>query len=128
EDSAGIPENALKLARIIAAQDGLLIATPEYNNSVPPLLKNTIDWISRVRTDGAHPLRPFRGKVAALCSSSNGKFAGIRALNHLRPICVTLGMEVISPQCAISHAGEAFDENGAIKDERTRGIMERVCR
>lgn len=128
ETADGIPENAMRLARIIAAQDGLLIASPEYNNSIPPLLKNTIDWISRVRRDGAQELRPFRDKVAALCSSSDGKFAGIRALNHLRPVCITVGMEVISPQCAIGHAGEAFDENGAIKDERTRRIMEKVCR
>src|SRR5690606_1840322 len=77
ERTDGIPENARRLARILAAHDGLLIATPEYNNSVPALLKNTLDWISRVREDGGHPLRPFRGKVAALCSSSDGKFAGI---------------------------------------------------
>lgn len=128
EAASGIPENAMKLGRIIAANDGLLIATPEYNNSVPPLLKNTIDWISRIRSDGGKALRPFRGKIAGLCSSSDGKFAGIRALNHLRPICITIGMEVISPQCAIGHAGEAFDENGRIRDERTRKIMERVCR
>ena len=57
EKEKGVPENAVKLARLIAAHDGLLIATPEYNGSIPPLLKNTIDWVSRVRT-GWRPAAP----------------------------------------------------------------------
>src|ERR1700709_2817701 len=62
EKEKGVPENAVKLARLIAAHDGLLIATPEYNGSIPPLLKNTIDWVSRVRKDGDRSLRPVPGK------------------------------------------------------------------
>ena len=128
EKAEGIPANAIRLGRLIDAQDGLLIASPEYNNSIPPLLKNTIDWISRITRDGDRELRPFRGKVAALCSSSPGRFAGIRALNHLRPVCVNVGMEVISAQCSIAAAADAFDEHGALRDIRTRKIMENLCR
>lgn len=128
EASSGIPQNAVRLGRIIAAHDGMLIASPEYNTSIPPLLKNTIDWISRIRELDGRKQRPLAGRIVALCSSSDGKFAGVRALNHLRAVCVAIGMEVISPQCAIGYAADAFDENGAIRDERTRAIMERVCR
>lgn len=128
EKAEGVPENAMKLGRMIAAHDGLLIATPEYNRSLPPLLKNTIDWISRINKDGDREFRPFRGRVAALCSSSPGKFGGVRAIYHLRPVCMNVGLEVISPECAITLAREAFDENGAIRDEGTRKLMENVCR
>lgn len=118
----------MRLGRMIAAHDGLLIVTPEYNASIPPLLKNTIDWISRISKDGDKPLKPFAGKVAALCASSPGKLGGIRALGHLRPICMNVGLEVITPQCSVGNAGSAFDENGNLADERTAGMMENVCR
>ena len=61
EKEYGIPENAMKLARQFAAHDGLLIATPEYNGSIPPLLKNAVDWISRVRADGGRSFHPMTG-------------------------------------------------------------------
>ena len=77
----------MRLARLFAQQDGLLIASPEYNSLDPAaLLKNTIDWISRVRRDGDRALRPYEGKVVALCSSSDGNFAGVRGLYHLRAV------------------------------------------
>lgn len=128
ENEEGVPEGAMRLGRMIAAHDGLLIVTPEYNASIPPLLKNTIDWISRISKDGDKPLKPFAGKVAALCASSPGKLGGIRALGHLRPICMNVGLEVITPQCSVGNAGSAFDENGNLADERTAGMMENVCR
>ena len=84
EKEKGIPENAVKLARLFVAHDALLIATPEYNSSLPPLLKNTIDWVSRVHRDGGRPLKPYAGKVVGLCSSSDGHFAGVRCIIHLR--------------------------------------------
>lgn len=128
EKEKGVPESALKLARQIAAHDGLLIASPEYNASIPPLVKNTIDWVSRVRRDGARPFKPFDGKVAALCSSSDGAFAGVRALYHLRAVLMANQVEVISPQCSVGKASEAFDEDGQFKEERLRHQMETVCR
>ena len=128
ENEKGVPENALKLSRQIAAHDGMLIASPEYNASIPPLLKNALDWVSRVRRDGARPFKPFDGKVAALCSSSNGNFAGARALYHLRAVLMHCHVEVITPQCSVSKASEAFDEDGQFKDEALRHRMETVCR
>jgi len=127
EAEKGVPENAVKLARLFVAHDGILIATPEYNGSLPPLLKNAIDWISRVRGDGGAPLRPLPGKVVAICSSSNGHFAGIRSASHLRQILSHIQMEVISPQLSVPNAGEAFDEDGAFIPERLRKSMHNVC-
>ncbi len=128
EDTEGVPQNAIRLGRMIAEHDGLLIVTPEYNASIPPLLKNTIDWLSRISADGDKPLKPFAGKIAALCASSPGKLGGIRALGHLRPICMNVGLEVITPQCSVGNAGSAFDEEGNLSDARTAGMMENVCR
>jgi NAD(P)H-dependent FMN reductase len=112
----------------VITHDGLLIATPEYNGSIPPLLKNTIDWVSRVRRDAGRPVRPLAGKVAGLCSSSNGHFAGIRCINHLRAVLVRCQMEVVTPECSVPEGGEAFDEDGHFRDERLHKSMEHLCR
>jgi len=128
EREKGIPDNALKLARLIAAHDAVLICTPEYNGSIPPLLKNTIDWVSRVKKDGAKPLHPYPGKLVAICSSSDGHFAGIRSANHLRAVLAHIGMEVLSQQVSVPHGSEAFDESGAFREERLSKGMERLCR
>jgi len=105
----GFDANALKFQDLIGEHDGLLISSPEYNGSIPPLLKNTIDWVSRVRTDSGRTFRPFAGKVAGLCSSSNGHFAGIRCINHLRAVLVRCQMVVVTPECSVPEGGDAFD-------------------
>jgi chromate reductase len=128
ERETGIPENAQKLARQIAAHDGVLIATPEYNGSIPPLLKNTIDWLSRVRHDNGRTARPLAGKPVGLCSSSSGHFAGVRAINHLRAVLVRCRMEVVTPECSVPAGGGAFDEAGRFRDERLQRAMEHLCR
>ncbi|MGL4406541.1 MAG: NADPH-dependent FMN reductase [Notoacmeibacter sp.] len=127
EAEKGIPENAYRLARLFAAHDGVLICSPEYNSSVPPLLKNTIDWVSRVSKDNGKVLKPFDGKVAALCSSSTGAFAGIRGLIHLRAIAVNIGLTVISEQCSVPNAKDAFDEGGELKNPRTKAALTKVA-
>ena len=127
EAEKGVPANAVKLARHIAAHDGFLIASPEYNASIPPLVKNTIDWVSRVKLDGK-PAHAFPGKVAALCSSSDGHFAGIRGLYHLRAVLMNCRVEIVSPQCSVPRAQDAFDEAGAFLEERLAHQMTAVCR
>jgi len=128
EKEKGIADNAMKLARLVAAHDGVLVATPEYNGSVPPLLKNTIDWVSRVRRDNGAVLRPLAGKPAGLCSSSEGCFAGIRAINHLRAVLVRCQMEVVAPECSVPEGAAAFDEAGNFRDDRLQKSMEVLCR
>ncbi|MGL4490711.1 MAG: NADPH-dependent FMN reductase [Rhizobiaceae bacterium] len=128
EREQGIPEHALKLARMFVQHDGLFIATPEYNGSIPPLLKNAIDWVSRVSRDGERPLRPYAGKVAAIGSSSTGAFAGIRAIGHLRAILAHIGVQVVSEQCSVANAQTAFDEMDRLRDDRSQAILEKSVR
>lgn len=128
ETEKGVPENAYKLARLFDAHDGILIATPEYNGSMPPLLKNAIDWVSRISTDNGKPLRPYPGKVVAICSSSDGHFAGIRSAGHLRAVLSHIQMDVIAPQVSVPNAKEAFDDAGDFKEERLRKGMHRLCK
>tara|TARA_R110000751_G_scaffold107645_8_gene204057 strand:- start:149377 stop:149961 length:585 start_codon:yes stop_codon:yes gene_type:complete len=124
----GIPENAMKLGRMIAAHDGLFIASPEYNASIAPLLKNAIDWVSLIARDGEKPFKAWNGRYIALGSASNGRLGGIRSLNHLRSVMMAVGTQIITEQCSVSDAAAAFDEDGRLTDERTAGILNRTCK
>jgi len=128
ERERGIPDNALKLARLIAAHDAVLICTPEHNGSMPALLKNTIDWVSRVHRDNGRPLEPYRDKVGGICSSSEGHFAGIRSAGHLRSVLSHIGMELISSEVSVPHGAEAFEDDGSFREERLRKGMTKLCR
>lgn len=128
EREKGIPENALKLARLFVDHDALLVCTPEYNGSIPPLVKNTIDWVSRVRKDAGKAIAPYTGRPVALCSSSAGHFAGIRSIAHLRAVLSHIGMDVIAPQVSVPTGSEAFLEDGAFRDERLAKAMTLLCR
>lgn len=128
EAEKGVPENAVRLARLIAASDGVMICTPEYNGSMPPLLKNVIDWVSRARDDNGKPIRAWQGKVIAICGSSNGHWGGIRSASHLRQVLAHIQAEVIAAQCLVPDAGEAFDEDGEFRQERLRNAMQGVCK
>lgn len=123
----GIPENAMKLGRLFAAQSGVLICSPEYNASIPPLLKNTLDWISRISHDADKVLKPYAGLTAGLCSTSNGQFAGMRGLYHLRAVLMAVGAQVTTEQCSVSGAASAFETDGTLKDERSHRMLSQVC-
>lgn len=128
EREEGVPANAIRLAGLIEAHDAILVATPEYNGSIPPLLKNAIDWVSRVKADEkGRPLRPLPGKLAAICCSSDGHFAGIRSAAHLRAMLAHMQLEIIAPQVSVPKGEEAFDAEGDFIDERLRKGMKRLC-
>lgn len=127
EKRNGPPENAGKLARMMHGHDGVVLVSPEYNASVPPLVKNTIDWISRIRSDNQGDLSPYRGKVFALASASPGKFGGIRSLYHLRASLTSVGALVLSEQLSVSGAASAFDEMDRLVDETNRKRLELLC-
>jgi NAD(P)H-dependent FMN reductase len=124
EKAQGIPENATKLAKLIAAHQGVFIATPEYNNSVPPLLKNAIDWISRVESTGTIK---YRNRVYGIGSTSDGMIGGARALIDLRRIVLTaVGAILIPNKIEVSRAQEAFDHAGELPDAPAR-LLKRLC-
>jgi NAD(P)H-dependent FMN reductase len=129
EAKEGMPEKALALRELFMAHDALAIASPENNQSITALLKNTIDWLSRDIGDGkgdANGLAPYRGKVAALLAASPGAFGGVRHLPHLRQSLAGLGVLVIGTQVALPRAHEAFDDAGQLKDPRTARSVARL--
>jgi NAD(P)H-dependent FMN reductase len=129
EARSGPPENAVRLKRMFGAHHGVFIASPEYNASVTPLLKNTIDWISRVRENKEPPLAAYRNRVFALGAASNGTYGGMRSLMALRQVLeLGCGALVIPEQIAVREAGQAFDENDDLKDERSAGLLRAVAR
>lgn len=128
EAESGPPENAFRLQELIGTQHGLLIAAPEYNNSLTPLLKNTLDWVSR--TPRVRGTNPFSGKVAGLLAASPGRLGGMRGLDHVRRVLDTLGMLVLPGVVAVPGADKAFDEAGRLQDDRmdkrVRNMAERL--
>jgi NAD(P)H-dependent FMN reductase len=107
ESLNGVPENAVKLKQLFIENQGLLIACPEYNSSITPLLKNTLDWVSRPWQSLPGSI-PYQNKVAALVSASAGSLGGLRGLRHVREILTTLGVIVIPRQQAVSQADQVF--------------------
>jgi NAD(P)H-dependent FMN reductase len=121
EAAEGMPANARKLRELFMSHDALLIASPENNQGITALLKNTIDWLSRGIGDGKGAnsgLAPYRGKLAALMAASPGPFGGVRHLPHVRQSLSGLGVVVLGNQVALARAHEAFDEAGQLKDAR----------
>lgn len=115
EQSHDYPEHALRIKKLMQSADGFLIASPEYNSSITPMLKNTIDWISRSQEKGTD-LSAFKGKVAALVSAAPGKLGGLRGLVHLRAILSNIGTTVIPEQLAIPLASKALHQD-QLQDE-----------
>ena len=122
EANEGVPAEVHALrARIVAAQ-GLLIASPEYNHSIPGTFKNVIDWASR-------PPKPyvFHDKVVALMGASPGGFGAVRALLHLREVFTALGAWVLPAQVTISRAASAFDASGALTEPKRAHLVRQLA-
>jgi len=122
----GFDENALRFQRLLTEHDGLLIASPEYNGSLPAALKNAIDWASR-QSDRYERSDVFQGKVAAIITASPGSFGGIRSLSHLRGVLMSVGINVLSSEIAVSFVGDKFDGDGAkMTDEKMKESLEKL--
>ncbi|MFD1697099.1 NADPH-dependent FMN reductase [Roseibium aestuarii] len=118
EQDKGVPENAFRLKRLFQAQDGIFIACPEYNAAMTPILKNTLDWISRANGPGEPATAAFRRPVFALGSASPGGFGGMRGLIGTRTVLeVGLGALVLPRMVSIARADKAFDTAGELTDE-----------
>ena len=115
----GHPANVRKLKELFKGHAGLLLACPEYNGSITPLLKNTLDWVSR--QDGAESgTVPYKNKVVGLISASDGRWGGIRGLSQVRHTLTILGCVVLPEQYCLSAATKAFDAQGRITDEKVQ--------
>jgi chromate reductase len=129
EAASGAPQNAVKLKRMMMTHAGVFIASPEYNASVTPLLKNTLDWISRVRDGKETPLAAYKNRIFGLGSASNGVYGGMRSLLALRQVLeIGCGALVMPEQISVSRAADAYDEMDHLKDERTAETLRMVVR
>lgn len=128
ETDYGLVDNVLALKREFARADGFLIAVPEHNASIPAVLKNALDWLSRP-CDGETELtlRCFRGKVAGLLSATSERQGGVGALAHVRQILTQLFVTVLPDQVRVPLAETAFDATG-LKDPALRREVEGLAR
>jgi NAD(P)H-dependent FMN reductase len=123
EAEQGLPEPVRALKERIAAADGLLLVTPEYNNSIPGVFKNAIDWLSRPPKDIP---RVFGGKPVALMGATPGSGGTALAQAAWLPVLRTLGTELWSgPRVQVSSAAKVFDGEGRLVDEAVRGAVAR---
>jgi chromate reductase len=121
EVNAGIPASVAALKDRIAAADGLLLSTPEYNNSIPGVLKNTIDWLSRPPSDSQ---RVFGGRLIAIMGASPGNYGTVQSQTAWLPILRTLRMQAwFGGRLAVAHAGAVFDAAGVLKDDKVRAQL-----
>jgi len=132
EEAEGLPAAVKALKQRFIAAQAIVLACPEYNSSITPLLKNTLDWVSRQETDDEPSLAAYRGKVAGLVSASPGALGGMRSLITVRMILGNSGVIVVPTQASIGKAYEAFDDEGGLKDERqaksVKGVVDEVIR
>jgi len=127
ETISGPPENAGKLFDLFCAHDGIFIASPEYNASLAPLLKNSIDWISRVKRPKMPGKSAFTDRVFAVSAASPGRFGGYRGLLALRHVLeLGLGAHVLAEQIAVPHCTEAFDDAGNLVGEVHPKMLKKV--
>ena len=123
EAENGIPENAIRFKKKLLNTDGLLISAPEYNGSIPPLLKNVLDWASRVSSPGEKSLSAYRNLTAVLMSASPGSTGGMRGLVPLRMLLGNLGVTVIPSYRCVSSAYNAFAEDGSLADPKLQASV-----
>ena len=122
EAREGMPENAKKLRDLMMESDSVIIASPEYNASIPAVLKNAIDWMSRgERGGGSHDA--YKGKKFALISASPGRGGGARSLVHLRAVIEEVEGTVLEKQVSIPKAHTAFNGKGALESDAVRNEL-----
>lgn len=125
EQSLGLPANVQAIKALMLTHQGFLIASPEYNSAITPLLKNLIDWTSRPGP-GETGLACYTGKTALVVSASPGALGGLRGLVHLRMILGNIGVVVLPGTISIVKAHEAFAGDGALKDSKQQARVEQL--
>src|SRR6202012_2270259 len=125
---SGVPKNAVNLKRMIGAHHGVLIVTPEYNSSVPALVKNTIDWITRVQDPHEARGQVFRERPFAIAAASESRLGGARALAALRLILSACQATVIPSQLALSFASDGYDDMDRLKHAAVTDALKLLVR
>ena len=124
-----LPQAAVRLKRMLMAHRGVFITSPEYSASVTPLLKNAIDWVSRVRDRGEPTYAAFKDRVFAIGAAANSGNGGLRSLMALRQILeLGCGALVIPEQVAVPRAEQAFDDRDNLKDESLMAALKAMAR
>ena len=122
DDEQTPPTAVVEFKKHIRTADAILFSTPEYNYSIPGVLKNAIDWASRPSDDNV-----WKGKPVAVLGATVGKLGTVRAQNHLRQIFVTLNMYAVNqPEVMISNARERFDTKGNLIDKETQSLLQKL--
>lgn len=128
-EASGTPEASLRLKALFHAHDAFIVCSPEYNAGLPPLLKNTLDWVSSPVP--GHPLwadglRPFRGKVAGMLTASPGALGGVRSLAQLSALLFNLQCWLVPQPFSLARAHEAFDTAGGLTQDAAREAVQRL--
>lgn len=126
EHADGVPANARRLRDLLADHSGLLLVSPEYNGFITPLMKNTIDWLSRPDTHYDR-LELFRGRGAALLGASPSGLGALRSLMLMRQLLGNLGVTVLPDQLAVAQAPKAFAEDGQLADADQQARLDAIC-
>ena len=127
ETNEGAPDNCRKLKALMKVHSGVFIASPEYNASFSPLLKNAIDWVSHTKEDGEPGTEVFKTRVFALGSASPGGMGGLRGLSSLRLVLENgLNTLVLPDQFLVPRAADAFDEDGHLKNKESQANFKAV--
>jgi NAD(P)H-dependent FMN reductase len=128
EASSGVPKHAIDLKRMIGSHHGVVLVSPEYNSSPPPLLKNAIDWVTRVSERDEPAGHVLRGRPFALASASNGRFGGARSLAMLRLILSGCRATVIPTQLSLSFADQAYDDRDRLRHSADSDTLKAMFR
>lgn len=125
EAEHGQPASATAIRRMMLEADGLMLACPEYNSSITPLMKNVIDWVSR-KESGGGGLEPYENKKALLLGASPGGRGGKRSIAAVRSILGNVGVNVFDEDFTLPRAGEAFDDQGRLSEAETRDTLRKT--
>lgn len=123
ESEQGQDPNATRLRRKLEQADALMLACPEYNSSITPLMKNVIDWLSRSE-EGGSGVEIYSGKKALLLGASPGKLGGRRSVATVRSILGNIGVEVFDAEVTVARAHEVLDDNGGVSDDEVRAHLD----
>jgi len=128
-EAQGTPADVMRLKQLMHDHPAWIICTPEYNASYPALLKNTLDWVSspvKNNPEWTDGFKSTRGKVVGVLSASPGALGGLRSQSHLAPLLINLECWLAPRNFALGRAGDAFDDNGALKEERALKSVQAV--